>query len=251
MMVTTGTTAGRIQKRTCDPMGRWIDAKMVEKNGRVAHVTGAHQVANMSESAAAKSRNTAHSQQMAMLRGQCPNGNANPRHHFSKDLFSLLKQTQDKGKKFTCAGDFNKTTGQGAEGVTRTVKKLGLCDCLCEKLGRDDCSTHARGKRRMDCAIGNLEPECILDATAHAFGDQEGDHRGFNLDLCTQRTFGSLDVPMAPVGSGPFTANNPAKNTAHLQTKHAHFIKAGSRQESQEETSPNGVKRTQKTKRQA
>ena len=131
---------------------------------------------NMSESAAVKSRNAACLQQMATLRGQFPNGNANPRHHFSKDLCSLLKQTQDKGEKFTCAGDFNETTGQNADGMTRTVEKLGLYDCLCKKLGRDDCSTCARGKRRMDHAIGNLDSECILDATVHAFGDQEGDH---------------------------------------------------------------------------
>ena len=81
----------------------------------------------------------------------------------------------------------------------------------------------------MDCAIGVLDPECVLDATVHTFGDQEGDHQGFNLDPCARRTFRSLDVPMAPVGSGPFTANDPAKNTACMQTKHAHFTKAGGR----------------------
>ena len=55
-----------------------IDAPLVGKDGKVIHVIGAHQVVNVAESAATKSRNTAHLQQMATLRGQFPGGNANP-----------------------------------------------------------------------------------------------------------------------------------------------------------------------------
>ena len=86
-----------------------------------------------------------------------------------------------------CARDFNKAIGDAADGMTRIVEKLGLINCLHEKLGRDDCTTRARGRKRVDFVIGNLDIDCIKDATVHAFGDQEGDHWGFNLDLCVPK----------------------------------------------------------------
>ena len=49
MMVTTGTAAGRTQSRTCDPMGRWMDKKMVEKMEEL-HMSSEHLKQQMCQS---------------------------------------------------------------------------------------------------------------------------------------------------------------------------------------------------------
>jgi exonuclease III len=218
-IITHGSLASRLRDKGVDPLGRWTYQTFTGKAGKQFTVITCYQACVTTT----KGTNTAYTQQLALLRLQ-GESHPNPRKAFCRDLKSLLSHFTSEMSEILVVGDFNETIDNAASGIARIMSAPDfatrpLIDLMSAKHGHQVFATYARGRRRIDFALGTEGVYHALRSIGYEpFGHRIfSDHRPFYLDLDTSQLFGNATPPFPSKGIRSVQSDCPQQVTTYLE----------------------------------
>ena len=175
---------GRIVDQQKDSMGRWVSQTLKGQNCRRVTIISAYQpvtdsitsglmtVAAQKWSLLIKSRDTV----------------TEPRKAFKRDLRILLQQRTDRGDEVLLVGDFNETTDEQFNGLSKIISDFHLVDLIRGRSNRPLPARYTRGKQRLDYGFATRKvAEALKFAGYEAFNERfPTDHRPYFFDFDTR-----------------------------------------------------------------
>ena len=111
-----------------------------------------------------------------------------PRKPFKRDLRILLQKLTDRGDKVLLVGDFNESTDEQFNGLSKIISDFHLVDLMRRQSIRPLPATYARGKQRLDYGFATRKvAEALKFAGYEAFNERfPTDHRPYFFDFDTR-----------------------------------------------------------------
>jgi hypothetical protein len=221
-ILSTGSITGRIIVTGADKWGSWSYHTFQDQQRRQITIIMVYQVVD--KFTIDKGQHTITAQHQRSLLIQQGDTHLKPRQAFQRDLRHFLRKLLQQDQDILLIGDFNERLGDNLNGTAQLAAEFHLTDIFSiQHPHLQDPATYARGKKRLDYALGSARISAAVQACGYkAFNYRfHTDHRAYYIDLNTEILFGSATQTLAPYSSRILHSNNIKQVIQCIKEKHA------------------------------
>lgn len=224
LLITSGSTTGRVITQTSDSLGRWSTQTFTCKSSQHLTIITAYQPCLQPIVTGTKIHTlTTTAQQSSIL---CQQGQLiTPREAFKQDLALLLHDLHQQNHKIILYGDFNEVYSN-ASSLQQLCTKYTLVNVMTTFIGHTNFSTYSRSSNIIHYVFCNQHTyHSIINAFFEPYQYRTcGNHWNIAIDFDTRQLFGIDTYTLATSSTCGFTSTDPTVMKKYISQKYTHLV---------------------------